>query len=80
MEINLIQSTFENNEAIEILTQIIHVKIKFHENKMKESSSEEEMKMRENRIIKLQKDLFEIRNFIKAKKGNIDIQAELLLA
>lgn len=80
MKINLIQGVFDNNEAIEILTQIIHVKIKFHEDKIKESSSEEEMKMRENRIIKLQKDLFEIRNFIKAKTGAIDIQAELLLA
>lgn len=77
MKINLIQGHFESTDAIEIITQMIHVKIKYHENKIKVTSSEEEIKMRENRIIKLQKDLFEIRNFIGTKKDFIDLHAEL---
>lgn len=79
MKINLIQGHFESTDAIEIITQMIHVKIKYHENKIKATSSEEEIKMRENRIIKLQKDLFEIRNFIGTKKDFIDLHAELNL-
>ncbi len=79
MKVNLIQGHFESADAIEIITQIIHVKIKYHENKIKTTSSEEEIKMRENRIIKLQRDLFEIRNFIDSKKDFIDLHAELNL-
>lgn len=77
MNFQLIQGQFSPNEAVEIITKIIHVKIKYHENKIVETSSEEEMKMRETKIIKLQKDLFEIRNYIQDKKGTIDLQANI---
>ena len=57
MKIEPIHGQFSQKEAIDLLTQIIHVKIKFHEGKIASHSNEEEVKMRENRIKKLQREL-----------------------
>ena len=51
-----IKGHFTKQEAIEILTHVIHVKIRFHENKIHSTSNEEDIKMREKRIKQLQKD------------------------
>ncbi|MBC7628927.1 MAG: hypothetical protein H7254_16730, partial [Ferruginibacter sp.] len=50
MNIQLIQGQFSANEAIEIITQMIQVKIKFQENKINNTHGEEATKMREKRI------------------------------
>lgn len=73
MEIQLLNGNFSAQEAIEILTQQIRVKIQFHEQKINEISGEEEIKMRENRIKKLQKELFEARQYIEKKKENVNL-------
>lgn len=77
MNIQLIQGQFSPQEAIDIITKMIHVKIKFHEDKIHSHSNEEDIKMREKRIKKLQEELFEIRNFIAIKKGNIKMHSLL---
>ena len=69
MEIQLIDGQYTSADALELLTQIIHVKIKFHENKISGKSTEEDVKARERRIKQLQKDLFELRNYISSKRG-----------
>ncbi len=79
MKIQLIEGNFDAKDAIEILTKMIHVKIKFQEDKINEISGEEEMKMRENRIIHLQKNLFEMRKHIEQKIGKITIQSSITL-
>lgn len=79
MNVQLIEGNFDAKEAIEIITKMIHVKIKFQEDKINASSGEEEMKMRENRIIKLQKDLFEIRKHIEQQNGKISIHSSITL-
>ena len=75
MNIQLIQGQFAPQEAIDIITKMIHVKIKFHEEKITSSSSEEDVKMREQRIKNLQKELFNLREFIAVGKTKIDMQA-----
>lgn len=77
MTVQLIEGNFDAKDAIDIITKMIHVKIKFQEDKINDSSSEEEMKMRENRIIKLQKDLFEIRKHVEQQNGKISIQSSI---
>jgi hypothetical protein len=77
MHIQLLQGQFSANEALSLLTQLIHVKIKFHENKIDGDSNEEEIKMRETRIKQLQKDLYEARQYIDKKGGSIDLQAAI---
>ena len=75
MNIQLIQGNFSAKDAIDIITQMIHIKIKFHENKISNNSNEEDIKMREKKIKQLQKDLFEARKHIEQKGGTIDIKA-----
>lgn len=79
MNIQLIQGQFSANEAIEIITQMIQVKIKFHENKINNSHGEEATKMREKRIKDLQQDLHSVRNYIQNHGENITLQSELTL-
>lgn len=79
MDIQLIQGQFTAKDAIEIITEMIHVKIKYHENKINNSSSEEDIKMRETKIKRLQKELFECRNNIYEKKGKVKLNAIIQL-
>ncbi len=64
MHIQLLQGEFKSTDAIELITQMINVKIKFHENKINKSELEEDIKAREVKIKRLQKDLSELRNNI----------------
>ena len=57
MNIQLIQGEFSTKEALELITQMIHVKIKYHENKIANNSNEEDTKYRESKIKRLQKEL-----------------------
>jgi hypothetical protein len=77
MNIQLIQGEFSSNDALELITLMIHVKIKYHENRITANSSEEEVKYRESKIKRLQKELFEFRNNIGEKKGNVKLDANI---
>ena len=75
MTIPLIQGEFSYNDAMDLITQMIHIKIKYHKNKIAGTENEEEVKSLEAKIIQFQKELFEARNKIKAKKGAIKINS-----
>lgn len=77
MNIQLIQGQFNAKDAIDILTQMIHVKVKYHENKISSTASEEDIKFCETKIKRLQKDLFEIKNYITQTGATINIQSEI---
>lgn len=77
MEIQLIDGEFSPNDALDLITQMIHVKIKFHENKIKKSENEEDVKSKEAKIKRLQKNLFEIRNNIDRMANTVKINAVL---
>jgi len=80
MTIQLIQGQFNPSEAIEIITQMIHVKIKYHENKISSNSNEEDIKNRETKIKRLQKELFEARKEMLSKKENFSIDSIINIA
>ncbi len=78
MKIQLIEGHFSTKDAIEIITQMIHVKIRFHENKIDNSNNEEDVKMREKKIKLLQKNLFEFRKEMEAMKGKeVSLNSEI---
>ena len=77
MVIQLIQGQFKANEAIDIITQMIHVKIRYHENKIAGNSNEEDIKNRERKIKLLQKELFEARKVMLSKKESLSIDATI---
>jgi hypothetical protein len=80
MKIQLIQGHFNANDAINILTKMIDVKIKFQEEKINGTDNEEDLKMRESRIKQLQRDLYESRKFIEKQKGKINMLSEINLS
>lgn len=75
----LINGDFNPQDALDIITRMVHVKIKYHESKIHDALNEEDIKMREKRIVDLQRDLYEIRREIGARKENISLKAEILL-
>ena len=50
MEIQLIQGEFNSTDAIELLAQMIHIKIKYHEKKINSQIKEEDNLTIETRI------------------------------
>ncbi len=79
MNIQLLKGHFSQSEALDILTQLVHVKIKFHENKIEKSDSEEDIKMRENRIKQLHRDFYEAKQLI-IKQKQCDLNAEIKIS
>lgn len=79
MQLQLVHGQFSQHEAISLISQLIHVKIKFLESKINNLSSEEDIKMRETRIKQLQKDLFEAKKEIEHHGENISIDAQMTL-
>lgn len=74
MKVKFIDGQFNAKDAIGIFTQMVHVKIKYYENKIHKDSSEEDVKFLESKIKQLQKELFEIRNCIDSKDRKITVE------
>lgn len=79
MKFQLLKGSFSKQEALNVVTQMVEIKIKFQENKIKKSDNEEDIKMRENRIKQLQKDLYEARAYIEQQPGAISLQSEITI-
>ena len=79
MELQLLNGTFSSKESIEILNQLFQVKIKFHEDKIKTSQNEEDVKMRERKIKFLQNELADARQLITTKTGYISLSSQITL-
>ncbi len=75
MNIQLIKGEFSSNDAIELIAQMIHIKIKYHENKINNLSNEEDLKTRETKIKQLQKELYELRKMINSKTDSVNVEA-----
>jgi hypothetical protein len=80
MNIQLIDGNFSQNEALELLTQLIHVKIKFHESKIEKSQNEEDIKMRERRIKQLQQSFYEAKQLILTKNKTCHIESQVMVS
>lgn len=80
MDIQIITGQFKKEDALEIVTRMIDVKIKFHESKISGSSNEDDIKFRESKIKHLQKVLYDFTKYLKSNKdalvslsGNISL-------
>ena len=78
--LQLIKGSFSQTEALELLTQLVHVKIKFHENKIEKSHHEEDIKMREKRIKHLQQEFYEMKQVILSKGKTCNIESEIKIS
>ena len=77
MDIQLINGAFGAADALDLITRMIHIKIKFHEDRINQNSSEEDIKYRESKIRNLQKELFQLREGIGREKGTITLDATI---
>lgn len=75
----LIKGTYSKEDALEIIQQIIQIKVKFHEEKISLTDNEEDIKRREKRIKDLQSDLSAFRKAIHSHTGVINMNALLNL-
>lgn len=78
MKAQLISGTFDKSDAIDLVTKMVNAKVKFHESKVKSTSTEEDVKMRETKIKNLQKELYDIRNYIEGQ-DEVTINCEITL-
>lgn len=77
MNIHLIQGEFTQIDAVELITQMIQIKIQFHENKIKEMSFEEDIKLREVKIKRLQNELNELRNKLNSTGRKLRLESTI---
>jgi len=73
MTIQLIKGEFQVDDAIELITKMVQIKIKYHERKIHSQMNEEDIKSREGKIKNLQRELFEMKEYIKQAGDKIAI-------
>jgi cob(I)alamin adenosyltransferase len=79
MELHLIDGSFACADAIDLVTQLYEVKIKYHTDKIAGSHNEEDIKMREQKIKLLQNELANSREFILKNAHSVVIHNTLTL-
>lgn len=77
--LQILKGSFNKKEALDLITEIIHVKVRFHEDKINKTTNEEDIKIREQRIKQLQKDLYEARNLIEKQKSSINLNGSITI-
>lgn len=77
MNIQLIQGEFSTNDALDLITQMIQVKIKYHENKIASNKNEEDIKARESKIKSLQKELYNFRLIVNSSPKSFKINGSI---
>ena len=77
MKMQLINGQFNASEAIDLLSQMTQVKIKFLENKILNSHNEEDIKSKESKIIRLQNAMSDLKQHILKGKPDLKIVAEV---
>jgi len=75
MHIQLISGQYSPAEAIDLLTCLVDAKIKFLESKISRSQSEEDIHMRERRIIQLQNELADIRSNLLQLSKDVELDS-----
>lgn len=75
MQVELIRGQFDSQDIIDIITQLIHVKIKYHEQKIDDNSTEEDIKNREAKIKSLQMQLYEARKYLKNTNQKLNVES-----
>ena len=79
MKIQLINGQFTTQETIDLITQMIQVKIKFLENKISNLHNEEDIKSKETKIVSLQNTISKLRQHIGLHNSDLKITGEIEL-
>jgi len=79
MKLPLISGQFDKEDSIELLSELIQVKIRFHENKIRDNHNEEDIKMREQKIKQLQQGLSDAKKFIRENSRSVVVESEIAI-
>ncbi|HPH25005.1 MAG TPA: hypothetical protein PLW32_14040 [Chitinophagaceae bacterium] len=79
MTIQLLEGEFNTAEGLDLISQLINIKIKYQESKINNSANEEDIKQRESKIKRLQKDLEDIRKYVANNSNKLNIQSVINL-
>jgi cob(I)alamin adenosyltransferase len=79
MKIQLIKGSFSRQESLELISKLMEVKMKFHESKIKNDQHEEDIKMRENRIRELQRELDKVKFFMSDTNKKWELHSEIAI-
>lgn len=77
MKIQLIKGEFSANDAYALIRQLILEKIKYHENKITDESTEEDIKSRESKIKYLQNELSMLLKNLSGTTGSLKIESTI---
>jgi hypothetical protein len=79
MDIQLIQGEFSTADSMNIVAEMIKVKIRYHENAISRNSSEEDIKYRETKIKYLQDELHELKKHLSQKDRKVSMHATITM-
>lgn len=72
--------SFAQNEAIDLLTRIIFIQIRFHESKINAFAGNDDIVHHRKCVDNLQQSLFAIRQLIERSPGKIDLNSKLIIS
>lgn len=73
MNFRLTDGYFTREEALEFLTKIISLKIRYHEEKLVKAHKAEEIERRESHIKQLHKEFYEAKQLIMSKNKKVEL-------
>lgn len=79
MQIQLIEGDFNKADTLELVSQMIQVKIRYHEKSIQKNSSEEDIKYRESKIKFLQDELLQLREEINRSSNHVHVHATITM-
>lgn len=79
MNFELLNGQFDTKDAIDLITQMVQIKVKFHESKINNSINEEDVKFREAKIKHLQQQLYSFVKSIEKKDGKVMLNAMIIV-
>lgn len=79
MQIQLVEGDFNKADTLELLSQMIQVKIRYHEKSIQKNSSEEDIKYRESKIKFLQDELLQLREEINRSSNHVHLHATITM-
>lgn len=80
MNTQLKEEVSNTNVSIGLITQIVNLKIKYHENQIAKTSNEEDIKFRESKIKQLQNDFLQLRNQVTTIRKIVQIDTIINLS
>lgn len=77
MEIKIIEGTFNKADSLALIERIVKTKIQFLEEKIEMTENEEDVKLKEKRIIALQDELSRVREELTNEFCSINSKIEI---